>query len=154
MLKITKGLISTDVTGITQYIDDKGNEYVRVKMDGEDFCIAARDYARGRKHTFTWNDAMESLNAEGLTMLTNKQIAIYDDHITAINKELKKIGGKKLKHKYYWTESAVVHDTGYAYVYYGAYDASEHFFNFHNLDLNYNFQECIRVRPVLNLSNK
>ena len=55
MLKITKGLISTDVTGITQYIDDKGNKYVRVKMDGEDFCIAARDYARGRKHTFTWS---------------------------------------------------------------------------------------------------
>ena len=44
MLKITKGLKSAATEGITIYIDDEGNEYVRVKIYDEDFCIAAHDY--------------------------------------------------------------------------------------------------------------
>ena len=58
MLKITKGLKPLVSKGISIYttFDDI---LVRVKMDGEDFCIAAHDYTKDGKAGFTWDKAIE-----------------------------------------------------------------------------------------------
>ena len=144
MLKITKGLNPKDVAanGISIYTDDKGDEYVRVKMWGEDLCIAAHDYARGGEHKFTWDDAMKSPEAEGLTAFTRNQVSLYSsrDCITEINDKLKEIGGEVLKDAWYWTSSEGHNDT--IWVYFGSTGL---------YDYNRRIETLCPVRPILNL---
>ena len=121
MLKITKGLKPTigndGRKGITLYIDSKGDDYVRVKTDDEDFYIAAHDYAKGDKKKFTWNVAMKSLKADGLTTLTKKQAKICIEHLAEVNDVLKEIDGDAFEYDGYWTSAEYVDDTKCAWVY-------------------------------------
>ena len=105
MLKITKGLKPFVKDGITPYTDVQGNRYVRVKVDGEDFCIATQDYTEDGKYYFTWDDAMDALKAEGLTTFTKDQALICNNNINEINEMFEEIGGNKLKKAWYWTSS-------------------------------------------------
>ena len=135
MLKITKGLIST---GIMTYTDDDGHRYVRVKIDDEDFCIAAHDYAN---IFFNWNEAMRLMKEEGMTMFTKKQAKLYKAHHSEINSKLKEIDGEALKVDYYWT--ATEHGVNEAWVYYG----SDGILNVCNKSGKFR----VRVRPVINM---
>jgi hypothetical protein len=106
MLKITKGLI---VDGIMTYTDDEGNEYVRVKVDGQDFCIAAHDYTKGERYVFPWKRVMklteEVLEQDGISLPTKEQISTYIKYLGEINSELWGIGGSSLKDDWYWTST-------------------------------------------------
>ena len=93
MLKITKGLnpyINKDVEDwILTYTDDDGNQYVRVKIGDEDFCIATHDYIKDDKQKFTWNEAMKIVKEIGMSLPTKKQVELYRAHHNEINDKLK-----------------------------------------------------------------
>jgi hypothetical protein len=138
MLKITKGLKPYVEDGIMPYTDSKGEGYVRVKMNGEDFCIATQDYNKDGKEWFTWDDAMKSLKADELTTFTKDQALICKDNQIEINDILKKMGGNKLKnYEWYWTVDE--YDVNCAWGFYIG--------NITNLDRENQFM----IRPVLNL---
>ena len=143
MLRITKGLnpfVNNDASeGISIYTDEQGNKYVCVKTDDEDFCIAAHDYNQGVKYYFSWDNAMEALEAIGMTTFTKEQFELYMDYHNEINKKLKEIGGDVIEGNWYWlsTESNV--DTKCAY-FYG-----------HGVIDNTLKKITRRVRPILNL---
>ena len=139
MLKITKGLKPFVEEGITSYIDDKGNEYVRVKLDGEDFCITLYDYNKSGKCMFTWNETMMSLGDEGLTTFTPNQASIYAAHRDVINNKLKEMSGEVLKNEKYWTSNEI--NPGYSGIY---NNYSKNIFS------NVKHDRCL-VRPVINL---
>ena len=150
MLKITKGLKPFIEDGISTYTDAKGNEYVRVKIDDMDFCIAAHDWDRGGKKEFTWDEAME-LENEGMSMPTHEQIELYKAHMNEIDDKLKEIGGEMFERSTYWTST----DKGgrFALSYRcGIPTTYSHGFIY---DIIYNFftnkESKCRVRPVLNL---
>ena len=139
MLKITKGLKPLVSKGISIYttFDDI---LVRVKVDGEDFCITAHDYinAKDGSYVFTWDEAMESLKADGLTALTNDQTKICIDYYDEVNNKLKEIGGETLTTHYYWLSTEC--DNGNGWIYNGY----KHTY--------IEDKRCIyRVRPILNL---
>ena len=137
MLKITKGLMPTD--GIMTYIDDRGDEYVRVKIGDEDFCIAARDYTPDGKHNFTWNEAMKLMKEEGMTMLTKEQVELYKAFHNEINSKLKEIDGEALENVLYWTMTA--HDGAETWGYWG--DSGNIYYSYKD--------DYYSIRPVLNL---
>ena len=148
MLKITKGL--NPLCGvITTYTDDRGNEYVRVRTEDEDFGIAAHDYIKDGKAVFSWDDAMHLTEQEGLTMLTLKQVGVYKEHLTEINNKLKEIGGEALKSTWYWTSSIYSGGGDIGWIYQGVSSwiyrgvSGETDYSFHYID-------C-KVRPILNL---
>ena len=97
MLKITKGLKTYIEDGISTYTDAKGNQYVRVKMGDKDFGIAAHDYNREGRDVFKWDDAMKSLEDDGLTTLTIEQAEVCNEYQKDINKKFEEIGGEALK---------------------------------------------------------
>ena len=144
MLKITKGLkppiINDNSNGIHMYTDADGNRYVRVKMNGEDFCIASHDYTKDEKVWFSWDDAMKSLKNIGMTTFTKKQVIIYNNNRNEINNIFKEIGGDKLKDNWYWTS------TEYDVVHVWVYNAASEYIN-----AGGNKNEAHSVRPVLNL---
>ena len=141
MLKITKGL---NVGGITTYTDDKGNRYVRVKMDGEDFCISLYDYTRGGERRFSWDDAMKATKAKGLTMLTRKQAKLYFIHYKEVNSKLEEIEGSSLEeYDWYWTLDEYNNEDAYIHRCYCS-----------DFAIHFNKTNYCCVRPVLNLSNK
>jgi hypothetical protein len=105
MLKITKGLKTFIEEGVSTYTDDRGNDYVRVKIGDEDFCIAPYDYTEDDDDAFKWNHVMTLLEAEDLELPTKQQVEIYKEHIDDINDRLKEIGGEALKKKWYWTST-------------------------------------------------
>ena len=144
MLKITKGL-KPFVEGdeITTYTDDRGDEYVRVKIDKEDFCIAAIDYVKDGDDAFKWDDAMKSLEAEGLELPTQRQVEIYKEHIDDINDRLKEIGGVVLTQDFYWTSTENGAERAGAYI-----GDDGRFVIFPKI--RYSF----RVRPIINLLKK
>ena len=143
MLKITKGL---NVGGIMTYTDDKGNKYVRVKMDGEDFCIAAYDFIDElplmSKFLWDWNEVMESLEEDGMTMFTRRQATIYKDHQNIIDDKLKEIGGETLKGHWYWT--AAEDDADYAWSYVGDSGATDNW-GYRHTDKSMH----LMVRPII-----
>ena len=144
MLKITKGLkprLEGDC--ITQYTDDEGGglRWVRVKMDGEDFCIALHDYTRDKRYCIAWDDAMESSKEEGWSIFNKEQAALYDAYREEIDKKLKALGGVTLKKDYYWTSTEIEPDEAWIYNNY-----SESFISFEK-------RTPCRVRPILNLSD-
>ena len=144
MLKITKGLkppiINDNSNGIHMYTDADGNRYVRVKMNGEDFCIASHDYTKDEKVWFSWDDAMKSLKNIGMTTFTKKQVIIYNNNRNEINNIFKEIGGDKLKDNWYWTS------TEYDVVHVWVYNAASEYIN-----AGGNKNKAHSVRPVLNL---
>ena len=124
MLKITKGLkppiINDNSNGIHTYTDEEGNEYVRVKNDNEDFCIASSDYVKGSKDKFEWDEAMEALEAlenDGWVTLTLSQAQLCKNNQLEINNRLKEIGGKAFEYDGYWTSAECVDDAACAWVY-------------------------------------
>lgn len=125
MLKITKGLRPFVESGITPYTDDKGDEYVRVKMDGKDFCIAAHDYVEGTDKTFTWNKATELMKREGLSLPTKEQMTIYAKHLEEMLDMFKEIEGDPLTDNYYWTSTE--YDIKRAWMCYGCINAAASF---------------------------
>ena len=145
MLKITKGLnpyINKDVEDrILTYTDDDGNQYVRVKIGDEDFCIAAHDYIKDDKQKFTWNEAMKIVKEIGMSLPTKKQVELYRAHHNEINDKLKEIGDElSADTHYYW--SSYEYSSTYAWFYDG-----------HNGRLYYSGKSYgQRVRPVLALS--
>ena len=146
MLKITKGLKPYVEDCIMPYTDSKGNRYVRVKMDGEDFCIATQDYTEDGKYYFTWDDAMDALKAEGLTTFTKDQALICNNNINEINDILKEINGKIIPdHEWYWTSTE--YDADYAWVY---HVISKHITSRSSKNGGYIYS----VRPVINLLKK
>lgn len=106
MLKIVKGLnphIDKDnEDGISIYTDSKGDEYVRVKFNDKDFCIAAYDYVKHGKDKFTWDEAMKSLEDDGLTTFAKEQLHLCINHRDEINNRLEEIG-EVFKKEWYWT---------------------------------------------------
>ena len=150
MLKITKGL---NADGITTYTDDEGNRYVRVKMDGEDFCIALHDYKIDLKPditwnwdkstNFTWNDAMKSVRQEGMELPTKKQAMIYINHRNDINSVIREIGGYVLRDRKYWTSSEDTDGRVWSYNIWSNAISS-------GIDKNYK-DDHLRVRPIINL---
>ena len=142
MLKITKGLnpyINKDVEDrILTYTDDDGNQYVRVKIGDEDFCIAAHDYIKDGKQKFTWNEAMKIVKEIGMSLPTKKQVELYRAHHNEINDKLKEIGDElSADTHYYW--SSYEYSSTHAWFYDG-----------HNGLLNYNYKRIdYRVRPIL-----
>ena len=150
MLKITKGLKLTVEDGIMPYIDEHNNEYVRVRVDGEDFCIAAHDYTKDVKaktglfkgmfrDKFTWNKTMMSLGDEGLTTFSKEQIQLCAAYQDDINKKFKEIDGRPLANDYYWTITKYDDDNIWIY-------------NGHSMDLTNSVKTILHmVRPILNL---
>ena len=143
MLKITKGLKPFIEEVVSIYTDSKGNRYVRVKTDGEDFCIASQDYTEDGKYYFTWNDAMDALKAEGLTTFTKDQALIYKEHLNEINEMFEEINCKIIPdHEWYWTSTE--HDANHAWVYNG----DSGYIEDDKIYIHY------RVRPIINLLKK
>ena len=119
MLKITKGLKPVEKEGIMTYTDARGNDYVRVKVGREDFCIAAHDLTKNGKDVyFTWNGAMKLLGADGLTTLTRDQAMICMDHLSEVNDKLKEMGGDTFSRDWYWTSTEFDAYTKRAWLYY------------------------------------
>ena len=137
-----KGLKPYIEDGISTYTDAKGNQYVRVKEDGEDFCIAAHDYVKAGKSMHTWDKAMEMLKDKGLTTFTKEQAALYDKYHSEINHKLKEINGKIIPdHEWYWTITEV--DTKHACCFRGEGDDNSIYDYPKNIHIN--------VRPIINL---
>ena len=140
MLKITKGLKPYVEDCIMPYTDSKGNRYVRVKTDGEDFCIATQDYTEDGKYYPSWDDAMAMVKKTGMTMFTKEQVTIYKEHLNEINEMFEEINCKIIPdHEWYWTSTE--HDADHAWVYYG----SDGILNVCNKSGKF------RVRPIINL---
>ena len=142
MLKITKGLnpyINKDVEDwILTYTDDDGNQYVRVKIGDEDFCIATHDYIKDDKQKFTWNEAMKIVKEIGMSLPTKKQFELYRAHHNEINDKLKEIGDElSADTHYYW--SSYEYSSTIALSYNGDYGI----LSVGNKSVGY------RVRPVL-----
>ena len=144
MLKITKGLRPFVKDGITPYTDVQGNRYVRVKVDGEDFCIAAHSYTEDHyeyyKSAFTRNNAMEILNNDRLTMFTKKQILIYIDYLDEVYDKFEEIGGEALVNEWYWVSDESDPDKTWYY----EKDTG-------NFGCRRAYYITCRVRPILNL---
>lgn len=138
MLKITKGLKPFVEEGITSYIDDKGNEYVRVKVDKEDFCITLYDHHKDDRYRFNWVEMTRILKDYGLTTFTTEQAELYRKHRDEINTKLKEMGGDALKDEY-WT----IEESGneYAWFFSSVKDYT---------DVTYKNVIC-KIRPILNL---
>ena len=117
MLKITKGLKQFVENGVSTYTDARGDDYVRVKVGREDFCIAAHDYVEDDKDAFKWNHVMTLLEAEDLELPTKQQVEIYKEHIDDINDRLEDIGGDALSNDWYWTTTK--EDANYVWAYMG-----------------------------------
>lgn len=142
MLKITKGL---NAGGITTYTDDKGNRYVRVREDEEDFCIAAHDCFSDMEDKFTWDDAMKLTKQKAMKLPTMKQISILKSHLGDINDVIEEIGGDELKDDWYWMSTTEGDDYAWSYNSHGGTDNNYVIFNRdYKVDL-------LRVRLVLNL---
>ena len=140
MLKITQGLNPLAREGVSIYTVGTYNT-VRVKTEDEDFCITAHDYARGSKYTFAWDDAMESLKEDDLTLFTKKQARLYHDHLDEINDMLKEIDGDELIPNWYWTSAE--YNPKMTWTYYGGDEDVNHVALYKS--------SPHKVRPVLNL---
>ena len=141
MLKIVKGLKEFIKDGISIYTDDKCNEYVRVKMGSEDFCIASCDYVKDGKHKFTYDDAMESLKEDGFTAFDKKQARLYHSCLYEIDSKLKEIDSEPLKDDIYWMLSELSNVSAWTY-----FGGDEH------TNAVYLLKSSLhRVRPIMNL---
>lgn len=127
--------------GIMPYTDSGGNEYVRVKMDGEDFCIAARDYTEGEKEYFTWNEAIQIMDDIGAVLPTKNQMELCIKHLSWVNHKLNEIGGNTFNRDWYWTSTEYDTDAKRAWFYKGEHEEVGNGYKF----------DTLRVRPVLNM---
>ena len=145
MLKITKGLKTFIEEGVSTYTDDKGNEYVRVKIGREDFCIAPHDCSRDGGKGFTWDEAMKTTEDEDLTTFTHNQILMCITYHNEINSKLREIGGDEIEDARYWTATNC--GPQYAWVYNGFYSGQVAMYKCKK-------KLFYRVRPIFNLTDK
>ena len=108
-------------------------------MGDKDFGIAAHDYNREGRDVFKWDDAMKSLEDDGLTTLTIEQAEVCNEYQKDINKKFEEIGGEALKKKWYWTITEIDVQRAWAYC----------------VDSPHKFETIksvfFRLRPIINL---
>lgn len=98
--------------GISIHTGENGEKWVRVKILGEDFLIAAHDYKEGEIDEFKWQYAMDAMAKIGRAMWTKKQMNLVTAYKDEINAKLKEIGGDELKGSYW---SSTDYSSSYAW---------------------------------------
>lgn len=105
---------------ITPYFENGEFAGVRVCVGGEDFVIAPKDYNQG--NSMPWQEAMDALNADGLTTWNYRQICFTMAYRKEIDKVLISNGGDSLD-KIYLTSAE--YTTYYTYVYDSRFNTTE-----------------------------
>lgn len=121
---------------ISPYFENGVFAGVRVTLRDEDFVIAPKDYQNGKE--MTWQDAMNALNAEGLTTWNYRQICLTMAYRKEVDKVLVDNGGDSLDN-WYWLRDEY---SAYYSFFYGGCNGT--------LDINRKRNTC-SIRPIKNL---
>ena len=124
---------------IAPYFEDGEFAGVRICIGDEDFVIAAKDYRGGK--SMPWQEAMDALNADGLTTWNFRQICFTLPYRKEIEKILKDNGGDSLD-KIYLTSAE--YTTYYIYT----YDS-----HFNTLEVYHKSYRWF-IRPIKNLKEE
>ena len=124
---------------ITPYFEDGEFAGVRVCLGDEDFVIAAKDYRGGK--SMPWQEAMDALNADGLTTWNYRQICFTMAYRKEIDKVLISNGGDSLD-KTYLTSAEFT--TYYIYIYDGHFNTTDVFHKIYRWF----------IRPIKNLKEE
>ena len=122
---------------ITPYFEDGEFAGVRVTLGDEDFVIAPKDYNQG--NNMSWPEAMDALNADGLTTWDYKQVCLTMAYRDYIDKVLKGNGGDCLD-GWYWISDEYSERSSFSY--YGFNDS---------LEINSKNNNDCSIRPIKNL---
>lgn len=123
---------------VTPAFEDGKFTGARVRIGGEDFIIAPKDYKDGK--AFTWQEAMDALKGDGLATWNYRQICLTMAYRKEVDKVLKDNGGDGLDN-WYWT--CAEYSAYNSFLYYGGIGGLNYYFK------NYSFN----VRPVLALAH-
>lgn len=121
---------------ISPYFENGLFAGVRVALGYEDFVIAPNDYQNGKE--MTWQDAMNAINAEGLTTWNYRQICLTMAYRKEVDKVLVDNGGDSLDN-WYWLRDEY---SAYYSFFYGGCNGT--------LDINRKRNTC-SIRPIKNL---
>ena len=122
---------------ITPYFENNEFAGARVTLGDEDFVIAPKDYKQG--NGMSWPEAMDALNADGLTTWNYKQVCLTMAYRDDIDNVLKGNGGDGLD-DWYWISDEYSERSSFSY--YG--------FNGSLEIINKNNNAC-SIRPIKNL---
>ena len=122
---------------ITPYFEDGEFAGARVTLGDEDFVITPKDYKQG--NGMSWPEAMDALNADGLTTWNYKQVCLIMAYRDDIDNVLKGNGGDSLD-DWYWISDEYSERSSFSY--YG--------FNGSLEIINKNNNSC-SIRPIKNL---
>ena len=124
---------------ISPYFENGTFAGVRVCIGDEDFVIAAKDYRGGK--SMTWPEAMDALNADGLTTWNYRQICLTMAYRDYIDNVLKDNGGDCLD-GWYWLSDE--YSDGSSFIYGGYYGG---------LYVHIKDNDC-SIRPIKNLKEE
>ena len=135
MMFLNKTIMATNEI-VSPYFEDGKFAGVRVCVGGEDFVIAPKDYNQG--NSMPWPEAMDALNADGLTTWNYRQICLTMAYRKEVDKVLVDNGGDGLDN---WCWLRDEYSAYYSFFYSGCNGT---------LDINRKRNTC-SIRPIKNL---
>ena len=138
LMFLNKTIMATNEI-VSPYFEDGKFAGVRVCVGDEDFVIAPKDYNQG--NSMPWPEAMDALNADGLTTWNYRQICLTMAYRKEIDKVLTSNGGDSLDKTYLTSAEYTIY---YIYIYDGHFNTTEVFHK------NYRWS----IRPIKNLKEE
>ena len=103
-------------TPVSVYIDENGQEFVRVRTLDEDFLLGIHDINVDGKTEFTWNELVKMGNKGGYEIPSKKQWSIIAAYKDEVNAAMKDTGGDELD-GCYWSRSVAQYGSNTAWLY-------------------------------------